>query len=329
LSAQSRSPAPFRRIALTGANGFVGRHLAPLLAAAMPDAERLSLQRPGTGAGPDGWPVVEAEIFDRDAVADIVAAFRPDLIVHLAAQASVGEATGAAEATWRVNFDGSFALASACARCAPAATFLFVSSGEVYGLSFLSGPLDEDAPTRPTNTYARSKAAAEAMIADVLPAQARLIVARSFNHIGPGQDERFALPSFAAQIARIEAGLQPPTIEVGNLDVERDFLDVRDVCDAYVALIGAARDLPTRNVFNVASGVGRSLGALLREMRAQSARPFDIIVDPARLRPSDIASAVGLSERLSARTGWRASRPIEDALAQLLRHARQTVGETR
>ncbi|THD42938.1 MAG: NAD-dependent epimerase/dehydratase family protein [Bradyrhizobium sp.] len=329
MSAPTASAASFRRIALTGANGFVGRHLAPLLAAAMPAAERLSLQRPGTGAGPDGWPVVEAEIFDRSAVADIVSAFRPDLIVHLAAQASVGEAAGAAEATWRVNFDGSCALASACARFAPEATFLFVSSSEVYGLSFLAGPVDEDTPIRPMNAYARSKAAAEAMIGDVLPAQTRLIVARSFNHIGPGQDERFALPSFAAQIARIEAGLQPPSIKVGNLDAERDFLDVRDVCDAYLALIGAVRELPTRNVFNVASGVGRSLGALLRDLRAQSALPFDIVVDPARLRPSDIASAVGLSERLSARTGWRAARPIEDALAELLRHARQTVGETR
>jgi GDP-4-dehydro-6-deoxy-D-mannose reductase len=318
---------PFCRILLTGADGFVGGYLAPALAAFAPRAERLALRRPGIASGPKNWPVAEADIADRGAVADIVARFRPDLIVHLAAQSSVGGARDAAEATWRVNFDGSFALASACARAASTATFVFVSSSEVYGLSFLGGPLDEDAPLRPINVYARTKAAAEAVIADVLPERARLVVTRSFNHIGPGQDERFALPSFAAQIARIEAGLQPPLVKVGNLDAERDFLDVRDVCDAYLALIALAPELPARSVFNVASGVARSLHSLLEAMRAQSATPFEIAIDPERLRASEIPRAVGVSDKLRARTGWAPSRPIEDTLAAMLQRAREALGE--
>jgi len=200
LSERTQKAPAFRRILLTGGNGFVGGYLAPALFAAFPAAEGLLLRRPGTAGCPAGWALAEAEIFDREAVAAIVARFEPDLVVHLAAQASIGEATVSAEATWRVNFDGSFALASACARAAPSVTLFFVSSSEVYGRSFLSGSVSEDAPLQPMNAYARSKAAAEQVFADVLPAEARLIVVRSFNHTGPGQDERFVLPSFAAQI---------------------------------------------------------------------------------------------------------------------------------
>lgn len=330
----SESPAkpavPFRRILMTGAFGFVGGHLAPACrAAAAAEAERLALRRPGTQGEADGWAVAEAEIYDRDAVADIVARFAPDLVVHLAAQASVGDTRNDPEATWQINFDGAFALASACTRFAPAATFFLVSSGEVYGSSFLAGPLDETAPLRPANAYARSKAAAEQVVADVLRPRAQLIVVRPFNHIGPGQDERFALPSFAAQIARIEAAAQPPCIEVGNLEAERDFLDVADVCEAYVALLRAAPELPARALFNVASGVPHSIRSLLEALRKLSSTPFEIAVDPNRLRASEIPRAVGVSDRLRAQTGWKPSRPIEATLAALLGRARETLAASR
>jgi GDP-4-dehydro-6-deoxy-D-mannose reductase len=316
------SAPAFRRILLTGGNGFVGGYLAPAIVSALPGAERLLLRRPGEVEAREGWRVAEAEIFDREAISAIVERFKPDLVLHLAAQSSVGEAKDAAEATWRVNFDGSFALASACARVAPCATFFFVSSGEVYGLSFRNGPVREDSPLQPMNVYARSKAAAEQVIADVLPPDARLIVARSFNHTGPGQDERFVLPSFSAQIARIEAGLQPPEIKVGNLDAERDFLDVQDVCDAYIALIRAAPSLPTRNIFNVSSGSARSIRSLLDLLCSQSAVPIQICVDPDRLRQSDIPSAIGLNDALQTRVVWKPTRPIQETLAALLQHAR-------
>jgi GDP-4-dehydro-6-deoxy-D-mannose reductase len=319
-----KAPA-FRRILLTGGNGFVGGYLGPALTAALPGAEGLLLRLPGTTGCPEGWRVAEAEIFDREAVGAIVARFKPDLVVHLAAQSSVGEAKDAAESTWRVNFDGSFALASACARAAPSATFFFVSSSEVYGRGFLSGPVREDAPLQPMNVYARSKAAAEQVIADVLPAPARLIVTRSFNHTGPGQDERFVLPSFAAQIARIEAHRQPPEIRVGNLDAERDFLDVRDVCRAYVALIKAAPALPTRSVFNVSSGSSRSIRSLLAILSSQSSVRFEAVVDHKRLRPVEIPNAVGRNDLLRAAVGWTPIHPIDETLAALLQEARERI----
>jgi GDP-4-dehydro-6-deoxy-D-mannose reductase len=315
--------APFQRILLTGATGFVGGHLAPALSEAAPAAERLALCRPRTKMRQFGWEAAEAEICDSDAVAEIVARFHPDLVIHLAAQASVSAARNLAEQTWRVNCVGSLNLASACARFAPTAVFFLVSSSEVYGSGFLSGPIDECATPLPANAYARSKFASEQVVADILPADARLIIVRPFNHIGPGQDERFALASFAAQIARIEADRQPPLIRVGNLDAERDFLDVRDVCDAYISLIRATHKLPPRSVFNVASGVSRSIRSLLEQMRALSTTPFEIILDPTRLRPSEIPRAVGLSDRLRSETGWKPSHTIEQSLIALLQSARQ------
>jgi len=323
LSAPAAKAPAFRRILLTGGNGFVGGYLAPALLAASPGAEGLLLRRPGTAGCPDGWGLTEAEIYDRDAVAAIVARFKPDLVVHLAGQTSVGEAKAAAEETWRVNFDGAFVLASACARAAPSATVFFVSSSEVYGRTFLAGPAREDAPLQPMNVYARSKAAAEQVLADVLPAEARLIVARSFNHTGPGQDERFVLPSFAAQIARIEAHRQPAEIRVGNLEAERDFLDVRDVCRAYVALIKAAPALPAHSVFNVSSGSSRAIGALLAILSRQSPARFEVVVDHTRLRSVEIPKAVGRNDLLRAAVDWAPIHPIEDTLGALLQAARE------
>ena len=315
------APLPFSRILFTGGNGFVGSHLAPLLAGI---GERRMLVRPGSTA-PEGWTAAPAEIGDESAVAQIVRETRPDLVLHLAAQASVGAGAGMAEATWRVNFGGSLALAAACAAHAPEATFLFVSSGETYGASFKDGPAREDTPLRPQNAYARSKAAAEAMLGDVLAPTNRLIVARAFNHTGPGQDERFVLPSFAGQIARIEAGRQPPEMMVGNLEAARDFLDVRDVCDAYRALLAKAPELPMRSVFNVCSGVPRRIADLLDALRAMSRRPFDIRLDEARLRPYIVTVAIGANDRLREATGWAPTRPIETTLRDLLDHARGSV----
>ena len=194
------------------------------------------------------------DLRDAAAVDRLVAEARPDIIVHLAGQASVGALDrGAGEETWRVNLAGTLNLALAVNRFAPEATVLFASSSEVYGRAFGPDPVNEETPPEPANAYARSKLLAERTLADVLPATARILVARPFNHTGPGQREDFVLPSFAAQVARIEAGLQS-ALRVGNLDVARDFLDVRDVVAAYCALIEAAPRLPMRFTCNVATG---------------------------------------------------------------------------
>ena len=311
----------YQRILLTGGTGFVGGYLAPAIAAAWPGAERVLLRRPGETVLREGWRPLDAEVIDSAAIGRIISDFKPDLVLHLAAQAAIGASAELAETTWRVNFGGTLELAHACQRACPATTFFFVSSSEVYGWSFRDGVADEDTPLRPMNAYARSKAAAESMLPDVLP-QARLIVARPFNHTGPGQDVRFVLPSLAQQIADVEAGRRPPCLELGNLEASRDFLDVRDVCAAYVAMLETPAAPAERSVYNVASGGSWRIGDLVQKFRLHARAPFDVAIDPKRLRPSDVPMAVGSAKRLEQATGWKPTIGVDAIVEALLAHWR-------
>ncbi len=314
----------YARIVLTGGSGFVGSYLAPLIAQTYPDAALTMLTRPGERCGDPAWRGVSVDLVDEAALEQAIADARPDLVVHLAGQASVGRAFGAAEMTWRVNFHGTFNLAAALARHAPDATFLFASSASVYGASLRDGPATEATPLRPLDTYGRSKAAAESALGDILGPGSRLVIARPVNHSGPRQSSKdFVLASFAAQIAAIESGRQPPLMTVGDTTRARDFLDVRDVVDAYMALIAAAPRLEKRiSVFNIASGVPRTIISLLQELRARSPAHFEIAVDPGLLRPADLPSVACDATLLGAVTGWRPRHAIEDMLASLLEYWR-------
>ena len=148
---------------------------------------------------------------------------------------------------------------------------------------------------------------------------------RAFNHTGPGQREDYVLPSFAGQIARIEAGLQPPVLICGNLEVSRDFLDVRDVVAAYVSLIASAPHLPRRFTCNVATGAARRLADIVEILRGLAQARFSIEIDPARLRPSDIPLAAGRADRLRDATGWAPTIPLEKTLLALMEDARRRV----
>ena len=304
------------RILITGAGGFVGGYLFDALIKRWPASEII-------GIGHSTSPIGAVDICDSVAVNKVVSDCRPDIVVHLAAQASVGalEQDGQ-EQTWRVNIGGTLNLALAVARYSPLATVLFASSSEVYGLAFGSDPVDEAIPPRPVNAYAKTKLLGEKLLSDVLPKTARLIIARPFNHTGPGQREDFVLASFAGQIARIEAGVQEPVIQVGNLDARRDFLDVRDIVAAYCQLIAAAPSIEPRITCNIASGTSQPVRSLLTLLQRASRVPFDIIVDPARLRPSDIPIACGNSAYLRGLTGWSPGVSIEETLLALLQAAR-------
>jgi GDP-4-dehydro-6-deoxy-D-mannose reductase len=305
-------------ILLTGGGGFVGRYLAPALAKRFPAHRRVILCLEDSAGLPLGWQREVADITDEAAAGKAISQHKPSIVVHLAAQSSAGQSAHAAEATWRVNFGGSFALACAVARHAPDGVFLFASSSEVYGANFLRGPVTEETPPAPLNAYASSKLAAELMLRDVLPPSTKLIIARAFNHTGPGQDERFVLPSFAAQIARIEAGLCEPRLRVGNLSAERDFMHVADVAEAYVRLLERADGLPRHSVFNVTSGQTYKLEDLLGTLRGLARKPFEIEHDPERMRASDIPCAKGDPALLKDATGWAPLLQVEELLQELL-----------
>jgi GDP-4-dehydro-6-deoxy-D-mannose reductase len=314
----------YGRILMTGASGFVGRRLAPTLQAAYPTSAFAAILRHPSDAY-HGWTTFHVDLVDAEAIADAVRAWNPSLVVHLAAQASVGQGVRLAEETWRINALGALNLAVAVARMAPKAMVFNVSSSEVYGSSFLNGSASEATPISPRSIYARSKAAAETIFEDVLSDESRLVTVRPSNHTGAGQDERFVLPSFAAQIARIEAGLAAPTLFVGDIGVERDFLDVRDVIDAYLLILAGAPSLPQRSCFNVASGQPRRIGELLDWMMRASTRPFEVKIDSARVRPVEIPRMVGDATALRRHFGWAPKRSVNELLAGLMSYWRTRI----
>ena len=293
-----------QRILVTGAAGFVGLHLVTLLRAAVPNIEVLT---------------PHFDITDKDATQNAVLAAAPDACVHLAAVAAVSEARQDSERAWQVNLHGTLNLARAVLAHAPGCTFLFASSADAYGATFRRGyPLNEDAPLVPMNTYGATKAAADLALGALTGEGLRAIRVRPFNHAGPGQSADFVLPAFARQIALIATGKQPPTLKVGAVDSYRDFLDVRDVCAAYLLCLLNADLLSPGVVLNLASGTPRRIGDILDGLIRAAGLTVQVEVDPARLRPTEIPKASGDATRARRLLGWVPQIPWERTLADVL-----------
>jgi len=303
------------RTLVTGAAGFVGGHLIPALRAA--GREVVGVHLPGLPPGAAGdvdWRA--CDLRDRGALARLVAEVRPVEVIHLAALAAPAEAERAPLEALRANYLALDSLLAALA--AAPARLLFVSTGEVYGPARADAParVESDA-LRPMNLYAATKAAGEVRVGwAVEDAGLDAVIARPFNHTGPGRPALYAESSFAEQLARIERGAQEPVLRVGNLAPVRDYSDVRDVAAAYVLLLerGARGD-----TYNVCSGVRRSMRSVLERLIARSSARPRVEVDPARFRelPPDGVAFAGDASRLRA-LGWAPQRSADDAFDALL-----------
>jgi nucleoside-diphosphate-sugar epimerase len=307
------------RLLITGAAGFVGRHLITRARASEPAPELIAWTLDDPPAWGQGIRWERVDIRSPEAVRAAIARAAPTHVCHLAAAASVAGSFSGVRGTWDVNLMGTLSVLEGLAAAAADSVLLLVSSSEVYGRSFASGePLDEDAPIAPMSPYAATKAACE-MLARTFPGGTpRTLIARPFNHIGAGQSPQFALPAFARQLARIAAGRQAPELSVGNLDARRDFLDVDDVVRAYLAILSRAGDIAPGTAINICSGHTRPVGDLLAALIARSGLEVRVTQDPARMRPSDIPSAAGSNARARALLDWEPRAALEDTLDRIL-----------
>ncbi|MDG4880384.1 NAD-dependent epimerase/dehydratase family protein [Mesorhizobium sp. WSM4884] len=314
------------RVLITGARGFVGPYVFDALRGVCgSDIAVIATSKDG-GPHPVFRQVEALDVTDKVAVQDAIVRHRPTHIVHLAAVAALGAARADPENTWRIHVQGALNVAHAILEKAPECWLLHVGSGLVYGESAKAGlPLDESALLAPVDDYAVTKAAADLALGALSRRGLKCIRLRPFNHTGPGQTEAFAVPAFAMQIARIEAGLAPPVIRVGNLDAERDFLDARDVANAYARVVLSSSDLAPNTIFNIASGISWRMGNILERLLAQSSVKIATEQDLLRLRPSDLPRIVGDGTRAREQLGWAPIHRFEATLGAVLNDCRARV----
>jgi GDP-4-dehydro-6-deoxy-D-mannose reductase len=284
------------RALVTGGTGFAGRHLVRLL----PGAEAPSHR--------------ELDLLDVGAVRAFVRSAAPDAVFHLAALASVGRSWETPSETLTANVAMTANLLEALRAEAPEARVVVASSGEVYGPPARL-PVDEDAPLRPQNPYAVSKAACDLLAGQYADAHGlRVVRTRAFNHAGPGQPDDYVVGTLTRQVAEAEAaGASEVVLRTGNPAAARDFTDVRDVVRAYVA----AADLEP-GAWNVGSGRAVTVADLVELVGAAARLPVRHEVDPARVRPHEVPEVYASAERLRAATGWRPEIPLERTVADAL-----------
>jgi GDP-4-dehydro-6-deoxy-D-mannose reductase len=281
---------------VTGGSGFAGRHLLELLPAAVAPSRD------------------EVDLLDAESVRAAVRESAPETVWHLAAQASVGRSWEAPAETISENVAMTANLLEAVRREAPSATVVLISSGEIYGPPDRL-PVEEEAPLRPQNPYAVSKAAADLLGGQYADATGlRVVRLRPFNHTGPGQSDDYVVGTLTRQVAEAEAaGLAEAMVRTGNPDSARDFSDVRDVARAYLLAAGLEP-----GVYNVASGRAVSVRELIELVRAAARIPVRHEVDPARVRAHDVPEVRGSAERLHAATGWTPEIPLDQTVADAL-----------
>ena len=309
------------RVLVTGIGGFAGPVVADALRSAghevlgLIQAEPISPRLAALGL-PAG-AVHTGDVTDAAALGRLLAATRPDAVVHLAGVTFVPAAERDPRETYRVNVGGLLALLGAVRAEVPKARVLAVGSADVYGaVERRELPVREETPFRPVSVYGASKAAADVTAAQWARAYGLDVVrARPFNHTGPGQDPAFVCSALARQVASIEAGTQEPVLRVGNVDPVRDFSDVRDVAAGYVALLERGR---TGEAYNLCSGSGSSIAEVIAILRTHARVALRAHSDPALRRAVDVERIVGSHERATRDTGWAPRIPLDATLGALL-----------
>jgi GDP-4-dehydro-6-deoxy-D-mannose reductase len=295
-----------KRLWVTGLDGFVGRVVQE------------SVESGNTGNGFQlAIPAIAMDLLDPASLDKAIGEAQPDFVLHLAGQSFVPTAISDPRATYNVNFFGTLNLLEALDRGRFVGRMLYVGSGEVYGLVEATDlPVTETHVLRPRNPYAVSKAAAELLCSQWGQAHGfEVVLARPFNHVGPGQADWFVVSDFAKQVAEIKLGLREPVIYVGAVDVTRDFTDVRDVVRAYFMLLENGEN---GEAYNVCSEQEQSVRAVLERLIALAEVDCRIEQQSSRLRPSEQKRMCGSFSKLNRRAGWRPEIRMDRSLRDVL-----------
>ncbi len=310
-----------RRILITGGTGFVGGHLIRHLKSS--DVKLIVVSASDATTQEPEVEYCKTDIRNGDDVDAVVREAKPDHIYHLAGVSSVPDSWENPRIAFDINVAGSYNVFEAAMSLPFPPRILNVSTSQVYAKS--EGILSETSPLGPDNPYAASKAMAELLSVQYRKSpNGGVITARAFNHTGPGQTPGFVMPSIAKQLAEIEAGLRPPVLRVGNLNVKRDFTDVRDVVAAYSKLLDQGE---IGEIYNVCSGRAVLLADVVRELQKNCRVHIEIEVDPARVRSSDVSQMLGDPGKINRTTRWKAQIPLESTLQALLSYWRTQVAD--
>ncbi len=310
------------RILITGATGFVGRHLAEALSVRGENAI-FGMSRSGQWPADakqlaERVPLRAVDLGDRAALQRVLAEVKPEWIFHLAGYPHAGRSFKERDQAWAGNLDATRNVCEAVIGWGGWPRILYVSSGLIYGEG-QGCVCDENAPLRPASPYAGSKAAADIAASQYARNPGLDIVrVRPLNHVGPGQTPDYAIPRFASQIAAIERGTQPPLIETGDLSAVRDFTDVRDMVQAYILLLEKGR---RGEAYNVASGTERRIRDVLERLLVLSGCRAEIR-SQNDARPTDSTVARLDTSKLRQDTGWEPKIAFDQTLKDTLEYWR-------
>ncbi len=290
-----------KKALLIGGSGFVGTHMSENL-------KQSSYNVLSTGR--------EVDIRDPDIIQSVIDEFRPDLVINFAALTTVKETMDDPVGTYNIGFFGTYNILSALKKINFVGTYLNISSSEIFGFpSQKELPLCEESPRKPMSPYSVTKIAVEALCYQWSTLKNfRIITARPFTHIGPGQSDRFSISAFAKKIVEIDLGLREPSLNVGNLNATRDLTDVRDVVSAYSNIIDKG---VSGESYNVCSNNEILIKDVLDKMLCFSKVDIRIIQDKDLMRSSEQSRIQGCNKKLRQISNWAPEISIEKTLSDI------------
>ncbi len=310
------------KVFVTGATGFVGSYLCPQLSTLGHAVYGTCFpERPEDCERTAADKITYLDIRDAAALSALVGEICPDWVFHLAAVSSVRRSWDKRKETFDINLAGTHNLFEAIRQYSPRSRILYVSSSDVYGvLTPIDKALSEGDEIKPVNPYAFTKISGELLAGYYTRIEGLdIVLARSFPHTGPGQSTDFVCPDWAFQIAAIEKGDREPVLSVGNIEIRRDFLDVRDVVRAYVYLIEKGQK---GEVYNICSGHAIALKDVLDKLLSFTSAVVEVRVDPQKMRKTDIPLLVGDNQKIRNATSWEPEISMEQTLLDLLNDSR-------